>query len=114
MPATFHIKRNDEVVVFFVGSVTDSDGSVLNGCASFPDGKPGAVVASYGSRWTLAHEVGHVLDLIHISGENAPACTTPDFTRLMTGCGTGGITTDPPTLSSGEVSTVQGHRLVVR
>ncbi len=110
----FEPRRNDELVVFFVGAVTDVDGSVLNGCASFPGGRPGAVVASYGSRWTLAHEIGHVLGLPHIGGENFPACTTRSFTRLMTGCGTSGLTADPPTLSDGEASTVAGNRLVAR
>jgi hypothetical protein len=105
-------ERNNEVVVFFVGSVTDFDGTVLNGCASFPGGFPGAVVASYGSRWTLAHELGHVFGLPHISGENWPTCDRRSVSQLMTGCGTGGLTANPPTLSSGEANTVRWNRLI--
>ena len=45
-----------DVVVYFVRSTVPP----LNGCASFPAGRPGAVVTQVASRWTLAHEVGHV------------------------------------------------------
>src|SRR2546422_11452898 len=31
----------------------------LNGCASHPAGKPGAVVVKTASPWTFAHEQGH-------------------------------------------------------
>ena len=83
----FEPQRHDELVVFFVGSVTDADGSILNGCAGFLDGRPGAVMASYGSRGTLAREVGHVFDLDHVSGEEAPACAIPlteeDVVRML-------------------------------
>jgi len=96
----------NEIVVYFVRSLVP----VLNGCASFPAGNPGAVVAQIASRWTTGHEVGHVLGLSHISGENAPACTTPDFARLMTGCGTGNIT-GIPTIVQAEIDTMRGSNL---
>jgi hypothetical protein len=63
----------------------------------------------------MAHEVGHVLGLSHLSTEagGGTACSTPDFTRLMTGCGTGNIT-GTPTVSSSEISTMQGSSFVSR
>jgi hypothetical protein len=74
-----------DMVVYFVRSVTSDDGA-LNGCASHPDGRPGAVVARIATQWTLGHEIGHVLGLRHVS----------DTDRLMTGGGTANITNPPP------------------
>ena len=107
----FGAGRNREVVVFFVRNVVYDQGSA-NGCASFPNGQPGAVVANYASRWTLGHELGHVFGLPHLSGEN---CAQPGYqpTRLMTGCGTGRIVDPPPEVSSGEASTVTSNALIV-
>jgi hypothetical protein len=97
----------NEIVVYFVFTLVPA----FNGCATFPAGSPGAVVAApIASRWTLAHEVGHVLGLQHISGENAPACSTPDFTRLMTGCSTSKIT-GVPTIVQAEIDTMRGSNL---
>jgi hypothetical protein len=103
----------NEIVVYFVSSLVPAN----NGCATFPAGRPGAAVAQIGSRWTTAHEVGHVLGLNHIGGENTNCpttnpncCSTPDFTRLMTGCGTGGIT-GIPTVVQAEINTMRGSSL---
>ena len=105
-------RRDREGVAYFVRAVTGTDGS-LNGCASFPTGQPGAVVASYGSRYTLGHELGHVFGLPHLSGEN---CSQPGYqpTRLMTGCGTSRIVDPPAEVSSGEASTVGSSPLIVQ
>lgn len=114
-------QRNNEIVVYFVQSVIDNTGGGLNGCASFPSGQPGAVVAQIGSRWTLAHEVGHVLRLSHISGEHQgcppsgplDCCSTPDFTRLMTGCSTSNIT-GTPTFDQNEINTMTNNNLTLQ
>jgi hypothetical protein len=84
---------NNDIVVYFVRSTIPTN----NGCASHPDGQPGAVVAQNASRWTLAHEVGHVLGLDHITGEKDAkgVCVSPDFSRLMTGCSTSNIIGTP-------------------
>ena len=97
----------DEVVIYFVRSVYASSGpaaGVLNGCAAHPDDQPGAVVGRVASPWTMAHEVGHVLRLEHITGEknSMGVCVTPDFRRAMTGCSTGGIASTPG-LSGAEI-----------
>ena len=82
-----------DVVVYFVRSTVPA----FNGCAAHPAGQPGAVVASVASVWTMAHEVGHVLGLSHVSDNN----------RLMTGNGTSNITNPPPDLISTEVITMR-------
>ena len=70
-----------EMVVCFVRSTIPP----YNGCAVHPPQMPGAVVAKYATKWTLAHEVGHVLGLKHVEEED----------RLMIPC-TKYIKTDPP------------------
>lgn len=103
----------NEIVVYYVRSLVP----VNNGCAAFPAGSPGAAVAQIASRWTTGHEVAHVLGLNHIPGENIgcptatpQCCSTPDFTRLMTGCGTSNITVIP-TVSQSEIDTMRSSSL---
>jgi len=85
----------NDVVVYACRSVSFNTGS-LNGCASFPAGRPMAVIASYCSVYTMAHEVGHVLGLNHVNDSN----------RLMTGNGTDNITNAPPDLVGAEIQTM--------
>ncbi|GGK63994.1 hypothetical protein GCM10011405_09940 [Rufibacter glacialis] len=92
----------NHVVVYMCRSVSSDSGS-LNGCASFPTNRPMAVVASYASRYTLAHEVGHVLGLSHVNDNN----------RLMTSNGTYNITNPPPDLVASEVTTMLASNLSV-
>ncbi|MEU8263685.1 DUF6623 family protein [Micromonospora sp. NPDC048999] len=89
----------NDVVVYFVQATNPP----LNGCAAHPDGRPGAVVASGASRWTLGHEVGHVLGLIHVD----------DNKRLMTGNGTDNITKIPPDLINSEITTMRNSPLTI-
>jgi hypothetical protein len=103
----------NEIAVYFVRTTQPTS----NGCSASTANQPSVVVAQTASPWTLAHEVGHVLGLAHISGENTncpPAnprcCSTPDFTRLMTGCGTRNIT-GTPTVSQGEINTMIASNL---
>ena len=113
-------QRPNEIVVYFVQNVTATAGpnpGAKNGCASHPNGQPGAAVAQIASQWTLAHEVGHVLGLEHIPGEHVgcpdtrPACCkTADPTRLMTGCSTDNII-GTPTLAQNEIDTMMDNPL---
>jgi hypothetical protein len=89
----------DDVTVYFVRSTVPA----FNGCAAHPAGQPGAVVAQGATRWTLAHEVGHVLGLNHVS----------DNDRLMTGNGTANITNPPPDLTSTESTTMDNSTLTI-
>ncbi|HNV33618.1 MAG TPA: hypothetical protein PKK81_11820, partial [Nitrospira sp.] len=81
-----------DVIAYFVRSTQPP----FNGCASHPANRPGAVVASGASAWTLAHEIGHVLGLSHVSDNN----------RLMTGLGTDNITNPPPDIIASEKTTM--------
>ena len=78
----------NDVVVYFVRSTVPP----FNGCAAHPAGRPSGSGgrAGNGTQWTLAHEVGHVLGLLHVDNNN----------RLMTGNGTANITNPPPDLIS--------------
>jgi hypothetical protein len=50
------------------------------------------VVVRPATQWTFAHEIGHVLDLIHVNNNDL----------LMTGNGTANITDPPPDLVASE------------
>jgi hypothetical protein len=89
----------NQVTVYFVRSTVPA----YNGCAAHPAGRPGAVVATIASRWTMGHEVGHVLNLSHVTSSD----------RLMYGGGTWGITNPPPDLVSSEISTMRVNALTV-
>src|SRR5215216_2003640 len=71
---------SNEIVVYFVRNVFNGGTKSWNGCATHPAGRPGASVASFASRWTLAHEVGHVLGNPHIENETLRFCPTTDRT----------------------------------
>ncbi len=89
----------NDIAIYFVRSTVPS----FNGCAAHPVGQPSAVVASIASRWTLGHEVGHVLGLAHVNNSD----------RLMTGNGTGNITNPPPDLIASEVATMNASPLTI-
>jgi hypothetical protein len=76
-----------EIVIYFVWA-TDPP---KNGCATYPSGSPGAVVVYGCDLYTLSHEVGHVLDLGHVSNSD----------RLM--YGDGRRTNPPPNLTGEEI-----------
>lgn len=113
-----HNVRPNEIVVYFVRST--AGGPPLNGCATHPDRKPGCVIVRGPSFWTLAHEIGHVLGLAHTESGICPIRLNPPqpimclFDRLMTCCGTGGITNPPPDLTAAEISTMNNSNLVHR
>ncbi|HSU12686.1 hypothetical protein [Longimicrobium sp.] len=87
-----------EIVVYFVLATYPES----NGCAAHPPGRPGAVVAETATRWTMAHELGHVLGLGHVAGR----------TRLMIGAGTEWISKDPPDLVEAEISELRSSPLL--
>ncbi|TFD45172.1 hypothetical protein E3T55_19315 [Cryobacterium frigoriphilum] len=89
----------NHVVAYFVRS-TNPPG---NGCAAHPAGRPGCVVSSTSSSWTLGHEIGHVLGLPHVSPSD----------RLMMGNGTWNITNPPPDLIDTERATMDTSPLTV-
>jgi hypothetical protein len=106
----------DDIVTYFVRSTVPA----YNGCAAHPAGRPGCVVARGASLWTLAHEIGHVLGLRHVEAGTCPINLVPPQPtlcmrdRLMTCCGTGGITNPPPDLIESEISRMEDSTLTRR
>ncbi|MGU3543372.1 hypothetical protein [Methylobacterium sp. A52T] len=84
----------NEVVAYLVRQTIPP----LNGCATHPPGQPAIIFVRNSSKWTLGHEVGHVLGLGHV----------PSTDRLMTGGGTWNITNEPPDLTAQEGEVMRG------
>ena len=98
-----------DLTVYFVRSTSPA----YNGCAAHPADRPGAVVARVASRWTLAHECGHVLGLRHVDDPPPPDPAAPPalLDRLMTGRGTANITNPPPDVIAQENLGLRAARL---
>jgi hypothetical protein len=80
-----------EIVVYYANSITEKDGTQLNGCAGHLPNRPAVVVAAGGTPWTLGHELGHVLLTQAFKPEHMDA----DKTNLMH-APTAEITANPP------------------
>jgi outer membrane protein OmpA-like peptidoglycan-associated protein len=91
--------RPNDVVAYFVRRTVPG----LNGTAAHPPGRPGVVVTARASRWSLAHEVGHVLRLCHVTNSD----------RLMTGGGTNNVTNPPPDLVATEIQAMEQSNLTI-
>ena len=93
----------NELAVYFVRLMQPG----FRGCCAHPVGRPGVVVASTASEWTLGHEIGHTLGLAHVDVNN----------RLMIGPALGGTnalpTAPPPVLTPAEVTTMLNSALTV-
>jgi len=87
--------KPNEILCYWVQTVLKGT-TRLAGCASHPSDQPACVVAAGGSPWTLAHEVGHVLGLSHVSGHQ----------NLMSRP-TASIQANPPQLSESEVTAIK-------
>jgi hypothetical protein len=83
----------NDVVVYLVSSLIGGSGNFV-GCAAHPAGRPGCVIVPTTARWLTGHEVGHVLDLVHVN--NADRLMNPNT----------GWTNVPPDLVADEYQTM--------
>lgn len=86
--------EDGDVVAYYVRATSKKK---LNGCATHPRQRPGAIITKSASPWTLAHEFGHVLGIHHVDSSN----------RLMYGGSTDKITNPPPDLVASEIATIR-------
>lgn len=89
---------NNELVVYIVSTLIGGAGNFV-GCATHPNGQPGAAVVQSNARWLIAHEVGHVLGLRHVDN------TIPTNTDFLMWPNTG-WTNVPPDLAASEHTTM--------
>ena len=96
-----------DVVVLYANKIKQNDGSTLNGCAGHEPGKPTVVVAASGSRWTLGHELGHVL----LGPSFVPVHAT-DPTNVMFSP-TASITANPPGFTADQAKIIRASKFCV-
>ena len=97
----------NDILVYYVQSIQQTDGSSLNGCAGHEPTRPAVVVASTGTPWTLGHEVGHVL-----LGSSFTPVHASSTTNLMY-APTSSITGNPPTLTPEQVKAIKKSKCCV-
>jgi len=94
-----HSVEENELAVYFVRQ-TDPG---MQGLCDHPRGQPGVVVTGNASLWTMAHEIGHVLGLSHVTSN----------LRLMFNGGTDHIQNLPPDLTATEIATMVASALTI-
>ena len=87
-----------DIVVYIVSTLIGGAGNFV-GCATHPDGEPGAVVANGAAKWVCAHEVGHVLGLQHVTSSDSLMFPSTAWTNT------------PPDLAASEIRTMTGSDL---
>jgi hypothetical protein len=102
---TLFANRNNaganDIVVYLASTLIGGAGNFV-GCASHPAGQPGcAIVEVDTARWLTAHEVGHVLDLLHVG--NTDRLMNPSI----------GWTNLPPDLIASEFTTMLNSALSI-
>lgn len=102
---------NNELVVYIVSTLIDASGRAGNflGCATHPDGQPGAAVVQANARWLIVHEIGHVLGLLHVC--EGASCHLEDRDSLM--FPDVGWTNVPPDLTGSEYQTMINSGLTI-
>lgn len=93
----------NDIVVYLASTLIGGAGTFL-GCATHPAGQPGAVVVNNAAQWLCAHEVGHVLDLLHVTTSPNPLSDSLMFPNV-------GWTNVPPDLSQTEINTMRNSAL---
>ncbi len=100
--ALYDLMREDcpgDIIAYYVRSTSLG----VRGCAAYPSNRPGFVMTDFETKFTFAHELGHVLGLSHVN----------DTTNLMNGPGgTGAITQDPPSLTSDQCDIVSNSEFI--
>ncbi len=89
-----------EPVAYLVRSLIPS----ADGCSTHPPNVPAVVISQQATKWTLAHEIGHLLALAHVDDDH----------NLMTGNGTENITNPPPILVSEQTERMHASPFVQR
>jgi hypothetical protein len=112
-----NVPRND-LVVYVVQTLVSTSNSNFVGCATHPNGQPGAAVVQNSASWLTAHEIGHVLGLRHVCQFSSPQNPSPPV-PCVAGSGqsdelmfpTVAWTNPPPDISAAEAATMQASAL---
>lgn len=94
----------NEIRIYFVNEIREANGKPLNGCGGHLPGRPAVTVATSSTRWTFAHELGHLL-----LGAAFRPVHADDRNNLMH-APTSEITGDPPVLTPTQVTAIKASR----
>ena len=96
---------SNEVIVFFAPRFASA---TLRGCGGHMPNRPACIVAAHGTRYTMAHEVGHVL----LTSSFRPVHHSSTDNLMFSD--TGGISSRVPTLSDAQVTQIKKSPCCVR
>jgi hypothetical protein len=92
-----------DIMVYYVNGIREPDGGTPDGCAGHKPGAPAVVVSADAEKYTMAHEVGHVL----LTSRFVPV-HHGSATNLMFG---GTWIADPPGLTEAQVRALRASPL---
>jgi hypothetical protein len=98
---------NTEVLVYFVSTISTPISGEVSGCAGHRPERPAVLVAQVTSRWTMAHEVGHIL--LEANGLDNHS---PSWDNLMFPV-TSAIDASPPYLTKAQVALMKASRFCI-
>jgi hypothetical protein len=96
-----------DIMVYYVNDIHEPDGSPIGGCAGHRPGAPAVVVRSAAARFSMAHEVCHVL----LTSRFAPVHHASANNLMFD---TEAWTADPPGLNEAQVRAIRRSPLVFR
>jgi hypothetical protein len=98
---------NSDILVYYVNTIKQTDGSGLDGCAGHKPGAPACVVAASATKYAMAHEVGHNLLGSHFSPVHTESTNNLMFKGFL-----GNLTADPPGLTEDQMRAILSSPLV--
>ncbi len=96
---------SNHIAVYYVGAFGAPSRNTLRGCGGHRANRPACIIASHGTEWTTAHEIGHVLLTRHFSHTPGGAHHTSRGNLMFSD--TGRINVTLPSLTPTQVNQIK-------